>query len=163
VRALAGNSAGSRQRKKEAMATVTVSELIPAPVSVVFDRFTDLDGSPARVSGIKAIELLTAGPFRLGTRWRETREVLGRLDTAEMEVTAYDRNRTYTITHHKMGARIDAVFTFAPTTGGTNVKIEFTLAGQGMPPGLLAPIEWAIAGKVRDVLSQDLADMKGSV
>jgi hypothetical protein len=32
-----------------------------------------------------------------------------------------------------------------------------------MPPGLLAPIEWAIAGKVRDVLSQDLADLKESV
>ena len=62
-----------------------------------------------------------------------------------------------------MGARIDAVFTFAATTGGTNVKIEFNLVGQGMPPGLLAPIEWAIAGKVRDVLSQDLADVKGSV
>jgi hypothetical protein len=149
--------------KEGAMATITVSEQIPAPLSVVFGRFTDLEGSPDRVSGIKAIELLTPGPFRLGTRWRETREVLGRLDTAEMEVTAFDRDKTYTITHHKMGTKIDAVFTFERASEGTKVKIEFTLAGQGMPPGLLAPFEWAIAGKIRDVLSQDLADLKGSM
>jgi Polyketide cyclase / dehydrase and lipid transport len=161
---VAGSSAvSSARKKKEAMATITVSDQIAAPVSVVFDRFTDLDGTPSRVTGIKAIELLTPGPFRLGTRWRETREVLGRLDSAEMEVTAYDRNKTYTITHHKMGARVDAVFTFHPNDQGTKVDIEFKLEGQGLPPGLLVPVEWAIAGKIRDVLSQDLSDLKRSV
>jgi hypothetical protein len=107
--------------------------------------------------------MLTTGAFGLGTRWRETREVLGITDTAEMEITAYERNRTYTITHHKLGARIDTVFTFEPLDGGTRVNVEFSLEGPGMPPGLLAPIEWAIAGKVREVLSQDLADLKESV
>jgi hypothetical protein len=145
------------------MATITVANQIAAPVSAVFERFTDIEGSPARVAGIKAIEMLTTGPFGPNTRWRETREVLGRLDTADMEVTAYERNRTYTITHHKLAARIETVFTFAPLNGGTHVKVELNLSGPGLPPGLLAPIEWAIAGTVRDVLSQDLADLKGSI
>jgi hypothetical protein len=145
------------------MATITVSNQIAAPVEAVFERFTDLEGSPGRVSGIKAIEMLTTGPFGPGTRWRETREVLGRLDTAEMEVTAYERNRTYTITHHKLAARIETVFTFQPLNDGTRVSVELSLMGPGLPPGLLAPIEWAIAGTVRDVLSQDLADLKGSI
>jgi uncharacterized membrane protein len=145
------------------MATITVSSQIASPVAAVFERFTDLEGSPRRVSGIKAIEMLSTGPFGRGTRWRETREVLGLTDSAEMEVTAYERDRTYTITHHKMGARIDTVFTFAPAEGGTRVNVEFSLHGPGLPPGLLAPIEWAIAGKVRDVLSQDLADLNDPV
>ena len=145
------------------MATITVSNQIAAPVEAVFERFTDLEGSPGRVSGIKAIEMLTTGPFGPGTRWRETREVLGRLDTAEMEVTAYERNRTYTITHHKLAARIETVFTFQPLNDGTRVSVELSLMGPGLPPRLLAPIEWAIAGTVRDVLSQDLADLKGSI
>jgi hypothetical protein len=145
------------------MATITVSNQIAAPVEAVFERFTDLEGSGARVSGIKAIEMLTTGPFGPGTRWRETREVLGRLDTAEMEVTAYERNRTYTITHHKLAARIDTVFTFQSLNDGTRVTVELSLAGPGLPPGLLAPIEWAIAGTVRDVLGQDLADLKRSI
>ena len=46
--------------------------------------------------------MLTTGPFQLGTRWRETREVLGRLDDAEMEVTAFELNRQYTLTHYKV-------------------------------------------------------------
>jgi len=145
------------------MATITVTNQIEAPVGAVFERFTDLEGSPARVSGIRSIEMLTTGPFGPRPRWRETREVLGRLDTAEMEVTKYERDRTYTITHHKMAARIDTVFTFAPLDGGTRVTVELTLTGSGLPPGLLAPIEWAIAGTVRDVLGQDLADLKGSI
>lgn len=145
------------------MATITVSNQIAAPVAAVFERFTDVEESPARVSGIKAIEKLTAGPFGLGTRWVETREVIGVTDSAEMEVTAFERNRTYTITHHKLGARIDTVFTFEPVDGGTGVNIAFRLEGPGMPPGLLAPIEWAIAARVRDVLCQDLADLKESV
>jgi hypothetical protein len=102
------------------------------------------------VSGIKEIEMLTPGDFGLGTRWRETREVLGRRDSAEMEVTSFERNRTYTITHHKFGTRIDAVFGFEATDRGTKVTIEFDLESPGMPPGILAPLGWAIAGKVRE-------------
>jgi hypothetical protein len=46
---------------------------------------------------------------------------------------------------------------------GTKVSIEFDLVNHGLPPGLLAPLGWAIAGKVQDVLSHDLADLKRSV
>ncbi len=145
------------------MTTVTVSNEVSAPVDVVFALFTDVERAPQEVSGIKDLKTLTPGPFGLGTRWEETREVLGRLDSAEMEVTAFERNRTYTITHHKGGARIDTVFRFEPSGNKTKVTVEFTLDSQGLPPGLLSPVGWAIAGKVRDVLSSDLADLKASV
>jgi hypothetical protein len=145
------------------VATVKVSSDIGAPVGDVFARFTDIQQGPAQVSGIKDIQMLTPGGFSLGTRWRETREVLGRRDEAEMEVTAFEMNRGYTITHHKGGVRIDTVFTFEPLPGGTRVSIEFGLNSQGLPPGLLSPLEWAISGKVRDVLTRDLADLKASL
>lgn len=145
------------------MTTVTVATTIQAPVEHVFQGFTDLEHGAERVSGIQKIEELTTGGFRLGTRWLETREVLNQLDTVEMEVTAFEKNRTYTITHHKAAARIDTVFTFESFEDGTKVRIEFELDSHGLPPGLLAPLGWAIAGKVRDVLSQDLADLKESM
>ena len=96
------------------MTTVSVVTEIAAPVERVFQVFTDLEQSAVRVSNIRRIELVTVGSLKLGARWLETREVLGREDTAEMEITAYEQNRTYTITHHKAGARIDSVFTFTP-------------------------------------------------
>jgi carbon monoxide dehydrogenase subunit G len=145
------------------MASVTVSNNIAAPVEQVFQQFTDIEQGSANVSGIKKIEMLTPGKIHLGARWLETREVLGRLDSAEMEITAFERNRMYTITHHKAGVRIDTTFWFEPSGNGTKVSVEFELEAGGVPPGLLAPLGWAIGGKVERVLSHDLADLKHSI
>ena len=145
------------------MATVTVSDRIAAPVEEVFRHFTDIEHGPAHVSGIKKVEMLTPGGFHFGTRWRETREVLGRLDSAEMEITAFERNRMYTITHHKSGVRIDTTFWFEASEAGTKVSVEFELAARGIPPGWLESLGWAIGGKVEKVLSHDLADLKHAV
>jgi hypothetical protein len=65
--------------------------------------------------------------MRLGVRWRETRQVFGRLDDAEMEVS-FERNRMYTITHRKAGLRTDTTFRFRPVRGGTKVTVEFAVA-----------------------------------
>lgn len=142
------------------MTTVTIDTEIAAPVEHVFQVFTDLDHVADHVSNIREITVQTAGGFKLGARWVETREVLGQLDSADMEVTAFEQNRTYTLTHAKAGARIDAVFSFEPIDGRTRVRVEFALSGPGLPPGALAPVRWAIAGKVRDVIGHDLADLK---
>jgi len=145
------------------MATITVSNHLAAPVDQVFRTFTDIEHGPANVSGIKDVEMLTTGPFRLGTRWREIRQVAGVRDSAEMEITSFELNRTYTITHHKAGVRIDTTFWFEPDADGTKVSVEFELEASGLPPGLLAPLGWAIAGKVTNVLQRDLSDLKRSV
>ena len=145
------------------MATIKVSREIAAPVEDVFALFTDIEHGAAHVSGIKGVEMMTFGEFRLGTKWGETREVLGRLDDAVMEITAFERNRSYTITHHKVGTRIDTTFTFEPFEDGTRIQTEFVLAAHGAPPGILAPMGWAMAGKVRDVITRDLADLKDSM
>jgi uncharacterized protein YndB with AHSA1/START domain len=145
------------------MATIKVSNFVAAPVDRVFQLFTDIEHGPAHVSDIKRIEMLTSGPVRRGTRWRETRDVMGVSDSAEMEITSFERNRTYTITHHKAGVQIDTTFWFEPVVGGTNVSTEFELESGGFPPGLLAPLGWAIEGKVTQVLNRDLADLKHAV
>ena len=145
------------------MTTVTVATTIAAPIDQVFDVFTDVEHTAGRVTNIQKIEMMTLGAPRLGSRWLETRSVMGRQDTVEMEVTAFEQNRTYTITHYKAGARIDAVFTFEPVDGETRVQIEFILKGHGLPPGALAPVRWAMASTVRDVIGQDLDDLKAFI
>jgi uncharacterized protein YndB with AHSA1/START domain len=145
------------------MTTVTVATVVAAPVERVFDVFTDIEHGAERVSNIARIEMLTVGAVKLGTRWRETRWIPGGLDSAEMEVTAFERNCTYTITHEKAGARIDAVFSFQPVAKGTRVEVEFGFASHGLPPGALAPVAWVIADRVRDVIATDLEDLKASL
>ncbi len=58
------------------MTTVTVTSQIAAPVEKTFAMFTDIEHATEHVSGIKEVEMLTPFKFGLGTRWRETREVL---------------------------------------------------------------------------------------
>lgn len=145
------------------MPKLRVSSDIAAPVEDVFNLFTDIEHAAEHVSAIKEIKMMSTGPLNLGTRWVETRDVLGRIDDAQMEITSFERNRTYTVTHHKAGVRIDTVFSFEPTPAGTSVSIEFELNSQGLPPGLLSPLEWAVGGKVRHALSDDLDDLKRSV
>ena len=72
------------------MSKVKVSTEVKAPVERVFERFTDIEHAAERVSGFKAIEVLSPGSFGLGHRWTETREVMGRLDDATMEITAFE-------------------------------------------------------------------------
>jgi hypothetical protein len=93
---------------------------------------------------------------------------MGRLDDAAMEISSFELNRSYTVTHYKggvlgSGVRIDANFTFEPVPAGTKVSIEFELRPEGLPPAVLLPLEWAIGGKVRHVLTDDLADLKKSI
>ena len=145
------------------MTTVTVATVVAAPVERVFGVFTDVEHSAERVSNIQKVEMLTVGGVKLGSRWLETREILGHPDSAEMEITAFERSRTYTITHQKAGARIDAVFTFESVNEGTRVQIEFILRSGGLPPGALAPVRLAIANKVRDVIGHDLEDLKAFI
>ena len=145
------------------MPKLRVTNEIAAPVEDVFNLFTDIENAAERVSAIQEIKVMSTGPFNLGTRWNETREVLGRIDNAQMEITSFERNKAYTVTHHKGGVRIDTIFTFEPSASGTNVSIEFELNSQGLPPGLLSPLEWAVGGKVRHALSDDLDDLKQSI
>jgi uncharacterized protein YndB with AHSA1/START domain len=141
--------------------TVKVATTIAASLERVFDLFIDVEHAAAHVSSIRSVAMLTPGrPFALGTRWRETREVFGGRDSAEMEVTAFERNRTYTITHHKAGVRIETVFAFEPNADGTAVSIEFAVQTAGLASGFLTPLNWAIAGKVRHVLNRDLSDLR---
>ena len=144
------------------MATIRVSNEIGAPAEQVFGLFTDNEHAAERLAGIREIEMMSTGPLNLCTQWIETREVMGRLD-ARMEITSFERNHTYTVTHNKAGVRIDTVFAFEPVPVGTKVSVEFELDSQGLPPGLLSPLEWAIGDKMRHVLSDDLNDLKQSI
>ena len=51
---------------------------VTAPRALVFDRATDFAGAPARIQAIRKVEMLTPGPVRVGTQFKETRVVFKR-------------------------------------------------------------------------------------
>ncbi len=142
------------------MVTVTVSNRIDAPLNKVFALFSDLEHCCELVDGIKKCDVLTTGPFGLRTRWLETREVLGRDVTQELEVTAFEHNHSYTVTNDQHGARVDTQFVFEPDGDGTRVNIVFKLEPQSLSSMLISPLGWMVAGKVRKALEDEVLDYK---
>ena len=141
------------------MSTV-LSKDVRYPVVYVFRKFLDLEHAADDVQAIKGIELLTPGDVRVGTRWRETRETMGRKDNAELELTAFERNRMYRTTRRQAGVSIDTIFSFQPIHGGTRVTVKFDFGENGVSPDVVSPLDSAVATSLAQVLDQDLSDLK---
>jgi uncharacterized membrane protein len=130
-------------------------------VQRVWDVATDLAGSPEVVRGIDAVEVLTPGPFGVGTRWRETRTMMGRSATEEMTVTAVEPQRSYRVEAASRGAHYVSTFAFTPSAdGGTDVTVTFG----GRPTSTVARVLGAVTAPlgrraVTRALEQDLHDI----
>lgn len=143
------------------MQDVEVRRHVSAPVERVWALATDLEGAPRVVRGIEAVEVLTPGPFGVGTRWRETRRVFGRSATEEMTVTAVEPHRSYAVEASGPGVRYVSGFAFAASAGGgTDVTATFagrpTTALARVLGALTAPLGRRTIGKA---LAQDLEDI----
>ena len=143
------------------MQDVEVRRHVAAPVQRVWDVATDLAGSPRVVRAIDAVEVLTPGPFGVGTRWRETRTMMGRSATEEMTVTAVEQQRSYRVEAAGRGAQYVSTFAFAASAdGGTDLTTTFG----GRPTSAVARVLGAVTAPlmrraVVRALEQDLDDI----
>lgn len=69
---------------------VTLHRRITAPREAVWEVLTDLDQAARRLSQVTEMHVMTDGPYAVGTRWRETRRMMGSSDTQEMVVVDND-------------------------------------------------------------------------
>jgi carbon monoxide dehydrogenase subunit G len=67
-----------------------LTETIKAPLDRVFSLTNDIDRAMEWLPEGVRIEKLTEGPMRVGSRYRETRRIMGRADTEIYEITVYD-------------------------------------------------------------------------
>ena len=107
------------------MAQITLEKQVRAPIQRVFAVATNLRDAPKTIPAITKLEVLTEGPVRLGTRFRETRKMFGREATEVMEVTAFDPPRAMSIGCENHGCRYRSDFRFEPRDGGTHVEMTF--------------------------------------
>lgn len=140
---------------------VTVSRTIHAPVETVWEIATDLRSMPETMSAITEVDVLAGGDtFDVGTRWRETRLMMRREATEEMEVTAVAPQRGYTVEANNHGVHYSTIFTFAPVGSG---RTEVTMTFEGTPDRPQNPIQRVLGGiglrVVRKALERDLADL----
>jgi uncharacterized membrane protein len=160
---LPGGSAGE-STEGGSVQDVEVRRHVAAPVERLWALTTDLEGSPRVVRGIQAVEVLTPGPFGVGTRWRETRTVFGRSATEEMTVTAVEPHRSYTTEAVRPGVRYVSTVAVAPTgDGGSDLTMTFGARPTSTVARVLGTVTAPLGRRaVAKALEQDLADIAGA-
>ncbi|MFC4495382.1 SRPBCC family protein [Streptomyces ovatisporus] len=145
---------------------VTVERRVAAPADRVWAVLTDIEGSPRVISGIDKVEMLSDGPFGVGTRWRETRRMLGKEATEEMWVTESEPAKRYVVEAESRGVHYVSEFRLTPQGGdATSVRLVFgseITAGGGLKGKLMQALGSIGARAAAKALAKDLADIAAS-
>jgi len=145
------------------MSTVSVTRAIPEEVGLVFQVFTDLSGRPAWLSTVESVEFDGKASFGTGSRWRETRRLMGgELVTEELVVAEVVTDQLCVIASPGVGADYRMTYTFAPIEvgrlrGGTAVATRLEGIPQTMTSRFLSFFFGGLAARtVEGALREDL-------
>lgn len=145
---------------------IHLTETIRAPRDRVFALVNDLDRAGEWLPDGARVERLTEGPTRVGTRYREVRRILGRVDTEEYEVITFDPPRSSEVrADGTRGTAGRGTFRFRidlepADGGGTRATLSGSATGMGCLGWLLAPL---IRGVMRRAMAADLGALKAWV
>ena len=145
------------------MAHVTVERTIAAPPERVFAAATDVHRFAEIVPAIEKVEVLTPGPMGVGTRFRETRTLMGRSATEEMTVTAFDPPRSYVVGAESHGCRYRTEFRFEPVGSGTRMVMDFRAEPLTLMARVLGVLMKLMTKKMAELCAQDLDAIKAHV
>ena len=143
---------------------IDVTTNIEAPVEKVFDLFTDLSSIEAKVPGIISIEVLE-GPHKMqvGTKWRETREFMGKEATETMVITELTPNKSYTAEAASHGMEYTSTYHFEETAKTTSVTLNFTGKPITLAAKLMTPIAFLFQSATTKAFEKDMLELKAAV
>ncbi|WP_211879670.1 SRPBCC family protein [Pseudarthrobacter albicanus] len=154
----------------------SLTQHIKAPADRVWAVVSDIPGSAATLSAIDSVQMLTAGPYAEGTRWKETRTMMGRSETVELWVAQCEppsagrdggarggtTGGSTTVKARQAGADYTSRFALAERDGGTDLTLTF--GAEVIKPTRLSRIMMAVFGPIgmritRKALARDLAEI----
>lgn len=142
------------------MAGITVTRHIEAAPDVVFDRASDFRNAPDVIPAIIRVEVLTDGPIRVGTKFRETRMMFKREATETMEVLEFERPHRYVLGAENCGCRYRMDFRFAPGGRGTDVTMQFDAQPLTLFARMMSVLMKPMMKSMVRMVEKDLDDLK---
>ncbi|MET9672462.1 SRPBCC family protein [Streptomyces sp. NPDC006482] len=146
--------------------SVVVERRVAASPGRVWEAITDLRDMPRVLSGVEKVEVLTEGGFAVGTRWRETRRMLGKEATEEMTVTECEPPDRYVTVADSHGMHYVSELTLTTYgEGGTTLRMTFSATpASGRTPGFVTRLLARFGAKaVARALAKDLAEIATAV
>jgi uncharacterized protein YndB with AHSA1/START domain len=128
----------------------------------VFAAMGDMDEWPRWMQGLVRVEKLTAGPFGVGTAWRETRKMFGREASEHFEVTSFEpAGRLALRVDGSKGSSGQGEYRFdyrlVPDGAGTRLRMTAVV---DMPGWFARVLGRVFAGAFRKACEKDLSAMK---
>lgn len=142
------------------MAKFSMSEHVTAPPEVVFAVASDFRHAAEQIQGIESLEVLTAGPIGVGTRFRETRTMFGKSSTEEMQITEFDAPHSYVVETESCGCHFRCEYRFVGDIAGTNVRLNFETTALTLFAKLMSPLSALMMGPMKKCVNADLLDVK---
>ncbi|APE21998.1 MULTISPECIES: SRPBCC family protein [Streptomyces] len=146
--------------------SVAVERRVEASPGRIWESITDLPDMPRVLSGVERVEVLTEGGFGVGTRWRETRRMLGKEATEEMLVTECEPPDRYVTVADSHGMHYVSEITLTPAgEGATTLRMAFSARPvRGRKAGFLSRLLARFGAKaVAKALTKDLAEIARAV
>jgi carbon monoxide dehydrogenase subunit G len=140
--------------------SIVAEQQTTASVEQVWSVLTDIHSAAEVLSGVTSVDVLSDGPYAVGTTWRETRTMMGRAETQEMCVTVVDPPHRTVITAQAGGVTYTTEFTVHATEAGAAIRMEFT--GEQPDASLRSRLMWAVLGRVGSVITKRIltADLR---
>ncbi len=145
------------------MSNWVITRRIEAPVEQAFAAFTDFDFAAATIDGIQRFEVLTDGAFGKGTRFKETRLMGKKERTEEMEITAFDPGKSYTMSASSCGCEMHFDHAFRPADGGTEFEMAGRLKAVSLGAKLTSPLWPLMNGWMKKCVNKDLDQMIAAI
>lgn len=122
------------------MSKTTVRRTINAPADFVFRTVAEIDNYSKAIPHIINVEFLSDVRNGAGSRFRETRLMMGREASTILEVTEYVENERVRLVSDEGGTIWDSVFTVRPANGGTELMLVMDAAPYTFKSKILVPI-----------------------
>lgn len=142
------------------MPTITVSEQFECAPELAFATLSNFHYYPDFIEAIISTKLLSEQTTGLGTKFSETRIMMGREATEEMEVVEFTSPSKFVLYSFAHGTEYHSTHTFEPNENGTKVTLEFRANPKTLMAKILSGLFSRMIGQVADMLQKDLRDAK---
>lgn len=145
-----------------ATSEIRLSRVINATPRAVWRVLTDIDHAGDTLTGVTRVERLAGTGYEVGTRWRETRRMMGKEATEEMWVSEVESERRTVVEARSAGTAYRTVFELDGRDGRTDLTMTFTARVENASPlTRLTALLFGGLGKriTTKVMTQDLQDI----